>query len=498
MSFRLPHPLLSFAFLAALLLYATRLTAMAGDSDTLWHLWTGKEILRLGHLPLTDSWSLTAHGYPWYNLSWAWDALLSKALEILTLPYLLIAAITLASLTIAITAYGVWRATGHVIALFATLWCSSLLLTHGVSLRPQLISYFCSAILLVLAERQLQSPHILRTLAITALMILWANTHGGVILGLIILGFYAMEAWTETHRPHARHYTLILACAALACFATPYHIHMPAAIARTLGGELIGHIGEWRHLDPRIEIIPTLYILILAGLAFWQRHALRLIDGSLIILAVAMAILSIRHIPLLGILTALPFARALAAACATHPAITARNESYTADMHSAKSRLALFSIAAALWLSFLLPPMQQRVLTMPKEFSGPDMPWQAIAFVQTIFPDARLFNHYNYGGAIISFSQGRIKHFIDGRAETAFPSSVVRDYLTVATMEGNWQSVLSRHKIDAVMLPASDPLAQWFASRDWIWKEAYRDAETVVYGHIHYVPGTPYDMPANH
>ena len=47
------------------------------DPDTGWHIASGDLIRELGRMPASDPWSFTAGDYPWVDMSWAYDVLLS-------------------------------------------------------------------------------------------------------------------------------------------------------------------------------------------------------------------------------------------------------------------------------------------------------------------------------------------------------------------------------------------------------------------------------------
>ena len=53
---------------------------------------------------------------------------------------------------------------------------------------------------------------------------------------------------------------------------------------------------------------------------------------------------------------------------------------------------------------------------------------QDARYLQTHFPHARLLNHWNVGGILIFFTRGSVPVFVDGRAATAYPDDLLRDY----------------------------------------------------------------------
>jgi len=69
------------------------------------------------------------------------------------------------------------------------------------------------------------------------------------------------------------------------------------------------------------------------------------------------------------------------------------------------------------------------------------------------FSHARLLNHWNVGGILIFRTQGAVPVFVDGRAVTAYPDALLRDYFKlVESLEINetaWD--IEKYQIDAVL-----------------------------------------------
>jgi len=86
----------------------------------------------------------------------------------------------------------------------------------------------------------------------------------------------------------------------------------------------------------------------------------------------------------------------------------------------------------------------------------PIYPEAELTYVQKHVPQARLLNHWNYGGFIIFRARGEIPVFVDGRAATAYPDSLLRDYFQLITWDVDasaWEAVLEKYHIDTVLWP---------------------------------------------
>jgi hypothetical protein len=108
---------------------------------------------------------------------------------------------------------------------------------------------------------------------------------------------------------------------------------------------------------------------------------------------------------------------------------------------------------------------------LPDVVSGPD-----VRYVETHFPHARLLNHWNFGGPFVFHARGAVPVFVDGRAATAYPEALLRDYFKLATPtidEAAWDTVLAKYKIDTVLwVRAHEALRQFLVGKRG-WTETY-------------------------
>jgi hypothetical protein len=109
---------------------------------------------------------------------------------------------------------------------------------------------------------------------------------------------------------------------------------------------------------------------------------------------------------------------------------------------------------------------------------------QDILYLETHFPQARLLNHWNYGGILLFRDRGRIPVFVDGRASTAYPDDLLRDYFKLAQSDVDasaWDAVLAKYHIDTVLwVRAHEALRQFLVEKRG-WKEAYTGEYASLY-----------------
>jgi hypothetical protein len=112
---------------------------------------------------------------------------------------------------------------------------------------------------------------------------------------------------------------------------------------------------------------------------------------------------------------------------------------------------------------------------------------QDVLYLQTHFSHARLLNHWNYGGILIFRTRGAIPVFVDGRAATAYPDALLRDYFKLIEFESleinetAWDTVLEKYQIDTVLWVKGHEELRRFLVGKRGWKEAYAGLYASIY-----------------
>jgi hypothetical protein len=118
-------------------------------------------------------------------------------------------------------------------------------------------------------------------------------------------------------------------------------------------------------------------------------------------------------------------------------------------------------------------------LALPEMLSEQDA-----EYLQTRLAHARVLNHWNVGGYLILRTHGSVPLFVDGRAATAYPDELLRDYFRLVRWEiddRTWDEVLEKYHIDAVLwLKGHEQLRQFLVGKRG-WKEEYTGLYESVY-----------------
>jgi hypothetical protein len=225
----------SFALIAT---FRYRLT-----SDGFMTLFAGREVATHG-IPAHDWLSLESRGGRWVDEQWLAQWLLYRAWTVGGY-----AAVNAVSSTLVAGAYALFARTllARGAQLRRTLKWTTLALAAAlpdIALRAQEFGYLCFALLLWLLLRDLEVPSWRRLIAALALVAVWANLHGSVLLGAGLLTGYCFWRAVDLRRWG---YVLAAAAAVAAVVATPYGINTLIYYRATLAnGAIRGFASEWQ------------------------------------------------------------------------------------------------------------------------------------------------------------------------------------------------------------------------------------------------------------
>jgi hypothetical protein len=311
--------------------------------------------------------------------------------------------------------------------------------------------------------------------AVLPLMCLWANLHGGFVLGLALIAPIAWQAvWSAT--PERRFAIgarwLVFAVGALAASCVnPYGWNALAAAARILDlGEVLSVLSEWRPADFTSFGLFEACLLGLLGFALYRGIVLSLPRIVLLLLLTHMALAHVRSIDAFGFLMPLVLAEPLGrrqatlAVASSHAAAPWSNASATG--------VAMAAMAVSLW-AFTLTYTAHHAFVFVKS----QTPSVAVDVLKTIRA-SRVFNSYGLGGYLIARD---IPPFIDGRAEL-YGEKYVMNHLNA--VEGRrvdlLVGLLDEYQIDATLLVPASPAAQLLDHLAG-WKRLYADDTAVIH-----------------
>jgi hypothetical protein len=465
-----------YVFLIAFtcLYYLSNAETILGHYDLGWHLAAGDLIRQLGHVPFQDPWSFTLGNSQWFNLSWLWDVIASIVVQ-----YTGFAGIVL--LTVASGAAIV----GYLIAVCLGVGASSVAVCIAVFTACILYPSFPTAPNSYLSA----SPNTVtmlfcvvfykeclgkaRWLLYSAMMVIWTNLHGGFPLGFLILGIFLCGSILRRDWAKARNFGLAgIACFA-AVFVNPLGWHIYDGVVATLGHFVQIYITKWWSYFGNVVIpgsIPGMvYIVAFVTLDIRYRKSgdVPLEARVLTWLFLGLGLYQFRYMGFFFLFSVVPLSLHI------DRLLPKRH-----DEAAVRQSLFLAGLAGLCALPLLF-------MRVEAAFALPDMLSEKdVRFLQQNLPNARVLNHWNVGGLLIFRARGSVPVFVDGRAATAYPDDLLRDYFTLVNKkvdERAWDHVLETYKIDAVLwVRAHEELRQFLVQKRG-WNERYTGEYESIY-----------------
>jgi hypothetical protein len=450
-----------------LVVFAARALLMPATGDTFWHLRAGGDIWHTWAVPRIETYSFTAVGWPWRNHEWLWEPLAYACYRVGGMPLLTLfgAAFVIAALAL------VYRSMVGPPPTRFLLLVVGLPLTISVwSLRPHLFTLFAIPLLVTLLARERRWP-------IPLLFVVWANMHGGVALGGLVLGVataVALLRWrvrrTSEDRRRAVALAAVLPASAAACLATPFG----AGIFHFLGDSMVRirsvGIGEWQRTLPNepyglifwIAAVAFLSILVVRRRALRDGHASSWADwvivaGALVLLPLAIA--AVRNVALFMLL-AIPAASRLLGPEARVRLPRRQAPDRPADSDRPRLNLALVAGLSVAALAFV---------GWSYHAGRPSLGWHPIderALAALRACDGPLYNQYDEGGYLIWFVPEK-PVFVDNRQDP-YPLPHLLAQLDVQWERAPYRPLFDRWGIRCAFLPAMSSTAAALQRDGWL------------------------------
>jgi len=464
------------------------------DPDLWGHVYFGQAALNQGHPTLRDPYSYSAPGHLWRNHEWLSEVLMAWLYGMFGVLGLKLLKLVCTSATILFLASAESETGAPWVIQAAVLVVAALAISPQLQFRPQLFTYvLMSALLALLARRNYrQSGPLWLSIPI---FLVWANLHGGFVVGLGVLAVFTAGATLEglgvAHDwRDSRALWLITLLSALVTLATPYGLGTWQAVFHALSNPLTHKlIRDWQPLVPALVslsrvrsvalVFPMLSLLLLAALLVSISFARNSTDTPLIAVAgfmVAAAFAAVRNLALATIAASIPLVRHLdlVVASFTSPPKRRRLAQSSVDGRHLGwlSQLVLVVLALRIaWVTGLVSGRLESVEPCP---SG------AVAFMKQNSLHGNVLSEFGWGEYLIWHLAPDSKVFIDGRYDTVYPAGIIEDYLAFESGGPEAQRVLKAYPHDfAIVRPLSR--AARLMSEEGNWKLIYRDPVAECY-----------------
>jgi len=436
----------------------------ASGTDLWWHLAAGREIWELGGPPSVDHFSFTFEGRPWLNHEWLWDTLFwgFYRLDPQAVAWLNLALVT----AVFALAYAVARReSGSSLAAGATLWLVAATSHWFLNIRPHVVTLLFAAVLLYTRDSSR------RLWLWPALVLLWANLHGGFVFGIGMIGLWtlartAQASFGERRLAFQRSDWITLALCLVAWLVTPWGLASLGYPLQYLdSGSPYRDILEWHPPGFSYDLRDYRGRYWLLALVAFAGTPLALVRAPYL---VVLGYVSFA----MALVTAAPLV-ALALADAQRRLLRRWPRLSQPPATAAATAVAL-GLALALWSDVRIHPKLLERWTVSDVF-----PSDAVRYLEALGSPRRLLNESSWGGYVMLNLPGS-QVFIDGRANTLYDSELYLENRALRKLSPGLAERLERYAPDAALLPGSAPLARALVSMPEPWTAVYGDSIATV------------------
>ncbi len=459
------------------------------DSDAGWHIRLGERLLAGSGLPVTDPFSFSRAGEPWFAWEWGADVLMGIAhrwggLGAVALGYSLLIA-----LGTWIWVRMNWAAGGSF--LFTCLLALPMLSTTNLHwlARPHILSWVLLQVCLLHVERRREWRLTVAALAGAFVVgAVWSNIHGSFVLALV--GAWTLTlgtvlrgvVWPVDSGIERARWLLGTSVALLAgTLANPYGWNLHRHVFNYLtNAELLERIGEFQSFNFHSPGAGWILVMVIASavggvLAVGERR----IDVALLaLLLVAGALRSARLLPLLALLI-LPYANAMLTASLWRAEVRPRVRgwitaalAYGANLRRFDARFAGYAYVPLL---IVLGLAWLRLPAGAASFPPEQFPVDAANHLPASTP--RLLAPDLYGGYLIYRFAGQRPVFFDGRSDF-YGLAFMRRYIDLVEVRPGWTTQLDHWKFTHALLPNRYSLIPALRARGW--KQIYADRTATI------------------
>ncbi len=422
------------------------------DVDLYWHIRAGQELLdgvaanRVG-----QTWSFAPDPLPWVTTQWlaevlfallhrvgGWDALIAFRTLTTAAVLAILARATLARRPVVLAAIPYLVAGASAVAV--------------ANERPQQVTLIAAALLGAVLRRGLVEGRLPRWWVFLPSMVLWANLHGGWVLGPAVLGLVGLARMFDhgVREPVAWRAFMLAAGSLVAGILTPAGIGGVTAVTRF--SDAAAAISEWAPTAPMSDIgYLTVAMLLAIGVAWARPGAVPRSEVLVTLVLLLLAWSAWRYVTPALLLMAPLVAHRLVLA---FPRIGERPE-------PSWSRPAGVAAAGALLMA--------GVLTIPTREPLPTAEWP-IGLAQQIAelePGQDVLNDYNTAGIVLFFGGQDSRVGIDGRTDR-YGAQYIADYIDLTDLKGDWKALLDELDPTSALLEEDSPLAYYLTeSQGW-------------------------------
>jgi hypothetical protein len=448
------------------------------DPDFGWHYRCGNQFLTTGKLCLSNEFSYYLSDYKAYYSGHLYDILLAFIYNhggfiAISIAGALVYVLSAYFFTKLISQENLIKFISFIVIFFLSISI------FGLGLRPQIISYCLTLLLLYILQQKNKKIFYL----LPVLFLFWVNIHIGFFIGLIILVFYCINdiLLLLDDRPRViiskLFPLLILFLSFIATLINPFGINVYTEILNHAFAPLGNMIAEWTQPALWQKLLIILFSILLIFVMI-KNKSKSIFNFLLILFFSVLAFKGVRNLPYFYTYF--------------FYIISHNHFSNDRDMNGNKSYSIIIPILISLIIFFSLIQIPQTVSF--------DTNWEEICNTTTITPypcialkkypqlSGNVFANYEWGGFLI-WQKLNIKVFVDGRMsawkapDNTYP---YQTYLEIIQTKNNWNEKLKKLKTDYLLIGTGTYLDLLLQKEHikYQWEEKYQDKDVVIYKKI--------------
>jgi hypothetical protein len=439
------------------------------DPDLWGHLLFGSLLLD-GIFPAVNGFAYTAADHPWVNHEILAEISMAAVYNLAGAAGLVVLKVTLGLATL----LAVWRAAyarcGDAVASSVAAAFGAAVMAPGFMIRPQLFTLlFLATVLAELAKTGYRARG--RVWFLPLLIVVWVNTHGGVLAGVGLAAAAVLTglAWRWRHdgapTSEIARTGVLLSLLAGALLVNPYGLELVRFLVLDVTPEV--PITEWAPVALTDLSFPLFKLLLLAALVQCVRGRVRPEETIMLALAAIAALMHRRHVPLFAIVATPTLAGALVdAARAAAGAVPARIVRH--------GLIAATAVQVALAATIGLQT-RGRIVVDPWSY-----PVQALRFLAQNDIAGNVMLPFRWGEyALWSLPPGS-RVAVDGRFTTAYPQELLAAAWRFMNGEPEWDTLLTDYPTDIVVADRRQAPARLLRDHQ-DWEYVYSDPVSMVF-----------------
>ena len=449
------------------------------DGDLGRHLTIGEYILDRGIIPTRDLFSYTLAGAALTPHEWLSQVIFAGANRLGGLDGVVI----FSALLIAITFTLVYRQCYQrsKIALVSLAWAivgAAAASLHWIA-RPHLFTLLMTLLWIGELERIRLGEH-LRWWVMPILMLLWANLHGGFLVGFVILGIYLISFQFSAT---SKMFTLGV-ISAMATLINPVGWRLwETSVGFLRNRYLVGHTAEYLPLDFHQASAWPFLMMIALSILFLGLSRDRKVFTHILLLAawIVGGLYSARNVPLYAVISTPILAEVSAGLIRRLPSlkVIVQLDERLVEVDRrllghAWPALAVLAVALTLASGIRLDFSRQG-----NHFSPQVFPVNAVDWMEAHPIPGAGFNYFPWGGYLLYRIWPEQRVFIDGQTDF-YGEQLTRQYEKAISLLPGWREVLQGNHVRWVLMPPESELARALQTEPG-WITLYRDDTAMVF-----------------